>query len=435
VLQSTQTLMDNPNGLGSGDEFAELVKTTGATVTGAWGGHFDAGDWDRRVQHLWYLRAALDLVSRFPETFARLDLGIPESGDAVPDLVDEGLWDLDLYRRLQQPDGGIRGGIDGTDGTDNARSSWTQTQKLYAYAADPWSSYIYAGVAAQTAQVLATYDATRAATYRTSALAAMAWAERQPVPAAYADDVKAQRGVAAAALFSLTGDPAWQDVVAQATPFAARPVDLLGCHGHDVCDAAWIIARTAQPGLRADLRANAITSLRANAATLVAKGATTRFGWTMEHPDIPLIWGLGPATPKTVGLLRGFAVGADRAACTTALRSATFSLGANPLDTVFVTGLGQRNVRHPLVVDVTTGGLPLWPGIPVFGMHQLGRDSDAWIARYFLRPAGTTPDPAATPYLQQWFDLPNVAPFNEYTVYQSMTEALSTFGTLAAVTC
>ncbi|HEX7095141.1 MAG TPA: cellulase N-terminal Ig-like domain-containing protein, partial [Acidimicrobiales bacterium] len=114
--------------------FGTLVESgTDEIVPQAWGGHFDAGDWDRRIQHLAFLRAALDLVEQYPDTWEALELDIPESGDAVPDVIDEGLWDLDLYRRLQMPDGAIRGGIESEEHPLPGQTSWTQTQQVFAF--------------------------------------------------------------------------------------------------------------------------------------------------------------------------------------------------------------------------------------------------------------------------------------------------------------
>ncbi|HEV8299103.1 MAG TPA: cellulase N-terminal Ig-like domain-containing protein [Acidimicrobiales bacterium] len=438
AVQTSVTLMASTNGLAEeGDVFADLAKApVGAKVDGAWGGHFDAGDWDRRVQHLWYLREAIQLVDSYPNTFEHLDLGIPESRNAMPDLIDEGLWDLDLYKRLQQPDGGIRGGIESDEHPLDGQTSWTQTQKLYVYAADPWSSYIYAGVAADAARTIRRYDAARADGYQQSALAAMAWAERQAVPANFSENVAKQRATAAAALYRLTGDTRWQDVFIAASPFAKGPVDLLSCDAHQFCDAAMEYAQTDLPTVRADVKTNVIASFTRNADRLVAFQDSTLFGWTMEHPEVPLIFGLGPGTPKVEGLLRAYLLTKDRRYCSAALRSASFSMGGNPLDTVFMTGIGRQNVRYPLIVDSISGGVPVWPGTPVFGMHDFNRpNGETWISQYFLRPAGTKPDPAALPFLREWFDLSNVAPMTEYTIYQSHAPALFAYGNLAAMQC
>jgi hypothetical protein len=180
---SDQTLLEDFNGLGGGEQFTDLVaKATDVPAPEVTGGHFDAGDWDHHIKHLWYTQATADLVDLFPETYESLDLNLPESGDKVPDVLDEGLWSLDFFRRLQREDGAIPGGIDSISHPVEGTTSWTDTLDAFVYAPDPWATFIYAGVAAQVAEVLARYDPARAEEYERSALAAMHWAEAQTPP-------------------------------------------------------------------------------------------------------------------------------------------------------------------------------------------------------------------------------------------------------------
>jgi endoglucanase len=440
VRQSGVTELQMDAAEADGGGFSALVDAaTNDVVPSAWGGHFDAGDWDRRIAHLSYLRAALDLVELYPNTWATLNLDIPESGDAIPDVIDEGLWDLDLYRRMQTSDGGIRGGIESDEHPLPRQTSWTQTQQVFAFAPDAGSSYVYAGVAAETARVLAAYDQQRANVYRQSALAAMTWAERNPVQGVQrdqADQIKEERATAAAALFRLTGDTRWQDIFLQTTHFANGPMDLMGCELLRLCDAAWIYARTDQSGIRQDVKRNVIETFRRSAETLANVQDTTLFGWSMVHPAVPLVWGLGPSVPKTIGLLRAYTLTGTARYCSAAIRSASFSLGANPLDTVFVTGIGARNVRNPLIVDNIFGAVPIWPGTPIYGLHTLNKVADeSWVAQYQLNPAGATPNPESVPFLQSWYDMSSVPMYNEFTVHQSHAVALYAYGSLAGLHC
>ena len=88
--QTDLTMIDDPSNVGQDDRFAEYPEhDTGALVEGAWGGHFDAGDWNSRIQHLDDLRIALDLVRLYPDAWS--DINIPESGDRVPDSDRRGL--------------------------------------------------------------------------------------------------------------------------------------------------------------------------------------------------------------------------------------------------------------------------------------------------------------------------------------------------------
>ncbi len=158
--------METRNGLnllGESSNFEALNKNvTPVTVDNAWGGYFDAADWDRRIQHLASSRSHLELLELFPAYFTQLNLNIPESGDAIPDMLDEALFNIDCYRRLQTPAGGIRGGIEAAEHPVKGETSWLESLQVMAYAPGPWSSYFYANVAARAAYLLRPFDAERA---------------------------------------------------------------------------------------------------------------------------------------------------------------------------------------------------------------------------------------------------------------------------------
>ena len=432
VIETTDLRLLDTFDMEGGEVFTQLVeRRTGGEVAEAWGGHFDAGDWDRRIQHLYYVRAVADLVARRPEVFGSLDLGLPESGDAVPDLLDEGLWTLDFFARLQTDDGGIRGGVEASEHPQPATTSWTDELAVFAYSPDPWSSYVYAGVAAEVALVLDGYDPVRADGYASSALRAMTWAEDQPAEPRFADLIAAQRSVAAVALYRLTDDRHWHDVFLEATTLDDGVDRYLSCHAHDRCDAAW--SYLALPPDRADpaLRAQIEASFVATADEIVAAADDTAFGWAVENRFAPLIWGLGVGgSPSSTGLLRAWELTGDERYRAAALRSAAVTLGANPIDTVYLTGIGREPVGHPLIVDVMNGGLPVWAGTPVYGNHQISPSTESWVDEFVLGPAGVAPRSEEVPYLWQWFDVSHVAMFNEYTVFQSHAEALYAFGLL-----
>ncbi|MFT3852360.1 MAG: glycoside hydrolase family 9 protein [Ilumatobacteraceae bacterium] len=439
--QTDLTMVDDPSNVGVDDRFDEYGEhVVGEVAVDASGGHFDAGDWNSRIQHLAYLDAALDLVRLYPSTFADLDLDIPESGNAIPDLIDEGLWDLDQFMRLQTADGGIPGNVDQGRFGNGDETSWDNEIDVYVFAPDVWSTYIYASAAAQAATVLRDDDATRAAGYAASAGKAMAWAEAQwaAAPAATRTsldgDVEPQRAAAAAAMLQLTGDRSWNDVFADASTFDTAAADSLDCPG-PTCDAAWLYAMADQSLTDPTMRSNSIASIRNNADKVLAGQQTTAFGWAVDYPGAPFVYGLGPSIPHGVGLLRAFVLTGDERYRTAAVQSASFSLGGNPLNTSFATGLGTNPTRHPLIVDAQHGALPVWPGTFVYGIDDLGLSADDdWVDTSFLKPAGLTPPANAVPLLWSWYDVGPFPMMNEFTVQQSHAVALWTLGVLAATT-
>ncbi len=443
-----------------GSDFDDLAAGgTGELVDDAWGGHFDAGDWDRRIDHLYYTRTVADLVRRYPATVASWRLNIPESDDGVPDVLDEGLWSLDLYRRMQRSDGAIRGGIEASEHPMYGATSWTDDLAVYAYEPDRWSSYLYASVAAEVAHTLGPYDRGRADDYLQSAIAAMEWAESKVAEGAGTDpsgEAEPQRNVAAAALLLATGEERWHRLFIETADYLEPGADTaMSCHVHTVCDAAWLYLEAAgwdslppgdaeidgersgdSPSFEPDTAV--VAELRgrflASADELLEAAHEHAYGWTTEHPDVPLIWGLGAGgAPKGAGLLKAYQLSGDERYRRAVLRSASVGLGANPLGQVFLTGIGHNPVRHPVIIDNLNGGIPLWPGTPVYGFHDLGwGPDDDWAVEYFLRPAGARPDPDELPYLWQWYDLNSMPFFNEFTLHQSHAEALRVFATLHA---
>ncbi|MEL6982568.1 MAG: glycoside hydrolase family 9 protein, partial [Actinomycetota bacterium] len=428
TLLEAQTETENTN-------FERLTELrTDLVVDEAWGGHFDAGDWDRRIQHLWFARHTAQLVMLYPEQFQEFDLNIPESGDAVPDLLDEALWTVDLFRRMQTDDGAIRGGIEASEHPPSNAASWVDDLAVLAYDPDPYSSYVYAGVAAEMSVALRPYDAARADELLASAERAMAWAEQQAPFVGEAGRVTEQRPVAAAALLFATGDRQWHDRFIETAGFLTDPEPHLSCHSHSACDAAWLYVQAdpsvTDPAVREQLEARFLAS----ADAIVGVGQQTAYGWTLENPGVPLIWGLGAGgNPKVSGLLRAYVLSGDETYRAAAVRSASVTLGSNPLGQVMLTGVGSEPVRHPQINDIKFGGLPAWPGTPVYGFHTLNALADEqWVVDDLLGPAGISPAPTELPYLWQWYDVDSIAQYNEFTLHQSHAEALLAFGLLAA---
>ena len=268
VYASKTPLIDTGNGLNSKDtNFGNRVKgKTDEIVPHAWGGYMDAGDWDRRIQHLKSSRLLLELAELFPAEFSKFSLNIPESGNGLPDIVNEALFNVDFYRRLQTPDGGVRGGIESSEHPRRGEASFQESLTVMAYAPDAFSSYVYAGVAARAAGWLASRDTGKAAVYRDSAVRAMNWAEADREREEREEReflmgkhpaVRDARNYASAELFRLTGEPRWNALFVATTEFT-NPKAPVPYHWDalDQADAAWAYARTDRTGMNATIKQN-----------------------------------------------------------------------------------------------------------------------------------------------------------------------------------
>ena len=88
----------------------ELIRHNPPTIPRrirAVGGWHDAADWDRRPQHLVIVGDLAAVYLLKPENFCDGQLNIPESGNGIPDILDEARWGLEHLRQAQQPDGSV----------------------------------------------------------------------------------------------------------------------------------------------------------------------------------------------------------------------------------------------------------------------------------------------------------------------------------------
>jgi len=72
------------------------------------GGWHDAGDYNKYINFAY--KPVNDLLFAYeinPQAWASDDLGIPESGNGIPDLLDEVKYELDWFMKMQDNDGGI----------------------------------------------------------------------------------------------------------------------------------------------------------------------------------------------------------------------------------------------------------------------------------------------------------------------------------------
>ncbi len=435
VYQSSTPLMDTANGINargtSKDNFDVLLRgQTREVVKNAWGGYADAGDWDRRIQHLATTRLLLELAEINPGYFRQLNLNIPESGNKTPDLLDEALWGLDLFRRLQTPEGGVRGGIESADHPRHGEGSWQESQTLLAYAPGIWSSYVYAGVAARAALVLQRYDAKLASAYKQSALRAMQWAEKEYARRTYSKlphTLNDDRNLAAAELYRLTGDKHWHQLFLNTTIFKQPDAPLQKWQSHDQTEAAFVYLRT--KGTNKNVYQNARSALLKEAEQSIATGQRTAFKWTKRNPWGWVGWG-ALSYPQASSLVRAHYLTGDKRFLNAALLSTQYGAGSNPLNMAFTTGIGQKSPKNPLIQDQRVSAQQPPEGITVNGPLETKRQLNYWVADQFKQVIFPTHD--QWPTAEAYFDIYDFAPMNEFTVQSTIAPNAYVWGYLAA---
>ena len=87
----------------------DMIRATATdeVLENVYGGWWDAGDFDRRPYHFQVVDELLSMYFLFPENFSDGQLDLPESGNGIPDIIDEAAWGVDVWRRAQNEKGGV----------------------------------------------------------------------------------------------------------------------------------------------------------------------------------------------------------------------------------------------------------------------------------------------------------------------------------------
>jgi len=414
---------------------------TDTLLPNAWGGHMDAGDWDRNGNHepaFWQL---LDLFELAGDRIGKVALRLPEDerNNNIPDLLDEALWSVEFHERIQHIDGGVGGGIESTSHPRPGETSWQESLLAAAFAPDPKASYHHAAVGSKLARLLQPYDAGRGARIAGSARRAWEWAEAHrestlaSLPEArqkqVAETLTVARNVAALELWLSSGETAFHDGFV-ATTFLSGGGDPM-----KQLDAVVRYARLPDGQGDAALRQVARDWILKMADTALAFGDGNAFGITTCIPQLPPMGYVGYlSVPEMIGavLPHAWLLTHDDKYLAGAVRACQFASGANPENRAWTTGLGPDPVRFPLHVDSQITGQPAPPGITVYGVSDPLENYgfDAWAYQWYLQKM--VPAPRTWPADEMYWDIGIVPSTNEYTIHQTILPTACYWGWLAA---
>lgn len=325
------------------------------TVLSAPKGWYDAGDYNKYVVNsgitMFTLLAALE---DFEPTFRSLTWDIPESNNAVPDLLDEILWNLDWMAAMQDPhDGGVYHKLTTLRFTSEGMPH-ENFQRRFVVQKSTAATLDFAAVFARASRLMEQYGKHfpgRAEHYRQLAEKAWQWAEKNPKvhyiqpddvnTGAYArpnDDMQDERLWAAAELFVLTGAKAYRKnlkLPASAQVPEWGSVEMLG-----------IITLANAERTPAKIKTQAHKTIVEKADEIVRQYWQSGYLVPMVTTDFQ--WGSNSAAlNKAIVLLVADRL-APRAEYEPAARSLfDYVLGRNPTGYSYVTGFGSYPTRHP----------------------------------------------------------------------------------------
>ncbi len=409
-------------------------------------GWFDAGDYGQYVPNMamvyWATSLALDLS---PGGFADRELNIPESGNSIPDIIDELGWGIDWALSMQDADGGVYSRL--------ASETWDETlphlvgKKRLIYEKTTHATASFAAMAAIYARLIKPYDPVRAT--RAIAASEHAWLflnthEQWPAEGhkyknppgthagEYADASAADNLLwAAAELYRTTRNTRYMDYFQ--LKLSTVPVDPSNLPKFDRVEMAalWAIAMATPVSDQYGKRAR----------KSLIEGASWRLKQSSLHPyRAPLHsfigfagWGaVGQSSRAVLPLLQGYALTKNPDYLQAAYASVYAQLGNNAQSLCYITGLGSHSPGDPLfkISQYDAEILPL-PGLPINGPHF--HLPGALLAHRQVNDAYFPPEqPAlandfanAYPVLRRYTDSHLLPPMSEPTVAEEAEVAMA----------
>jgi len=352
------------------------------------GGWHDAGDYGKYVVNAGISVGTLLLAyEAFPAQFSRDDIGIPESGNGVPDILDESRYELEWLLRMQKSDGGVFFKVT-KQNFEGFVMPQNDSGQRFIYQLSSCATGDFAAVTARAARVYRPFDTLFASKCLAAARAAWSFLLAHPTivpPGGFTNPAGTSTGQygdgsdsderlwAAAELFESTGEPsfnAYYQSNAPASGYISAPMAW-----PDVGPLAHLTYLfSAQSSASTALRSALRQSLLAECQALLNKHDDSGYRTALASGDY--VWGSNSvALNGAILLLFGYRLSPATAYLDAAEDQLHYVLGANALGRSFVTGLGSRppkQIHHrPSASDGIADPVP---GLLAGGPNRYGGD-------------------------------------------------------------
>ena len=342
------------------------------TVIRSPGGWYDAGDYNKYIVNSGITTATLlSAYEDFPQYYQQLTVNIPETGNGVPDILNEILYNLRWMLTMQDPnDGGVyhkctNASFDGMVMPGVTKAPRYVVQKSTAAALD------FTAVMAQATRVFSTFSKELPGLSDSCLLAAKQswnWALQNPnviynqyamnnhfkpaiVTGSYGDDrLNDEWFWAATEMFATTLDPIYKT---KAEEYKSNDwqipnwsqVYMLGIYTMQRIGDQDFSTIPFQNSKGEMTDGNGILAMADN---LVASISTNAFGVVMGQNRSDFNWGSNSlAANQGVLLIQAYRMTQDEKYLDAALTNVDYLLGKNATGYCFVTGFGSKSVMHP----------------------------------------------------------------------------------------
>ena len=326
------------------------------TIISAPKGWYDAGDYNKYIVNsgisTYTLLAAYE---HYPEYYKKLALELPEAGDAIPDILDEVIWNLDWMLNMQDPnDGGVYHKLTGLNFSGTVMPADYDLQR-YVVAKSTAAALDFAAVMATASRIFSAFEAEKpgfSTTLLEAAKKAYTWAENNPavyftnpagvVTGEYGDgNVQDEFEWAAAELFISTGEETYENQlnlseINPAVPYWGN-VNMLG-----------IISLNFHRDLLNESDRTTVQSKLTSIATALKEKVQNSVMQVAMGTDGDFSWGSnGGAGNQLMLLIRAYELTGDSSYLDAAFLGTDYLLGRNGTGFSYVSGFGTKSPLHP----------------------------------------------------------------------------------------
>ena len=373
----------------SEEEITALAKFPAAeepVAIQAFGGHHDAGDYNPRA-HIGIAQQLMNVYEMNPKKHKDGQFNIPESGNGLPDILDEAFWAMHVWLGLQDEDGGVYNGTE-----SNGDPNWIMTVELddkldMTYAKDAQGCYIFAGVFAQASRLWKMNGRDKeAADFLSRAKRAYDWAEKNPdnlTAEQYGLRLLSPKSYAAAQLYHTTLDKAFHKVFFETCVIAKdAKADIQLDKKFDQTHACFAYAMIPPEHADTEVQENIRNAIARRADLYIQYSSQMAYGF-LRHPWVFIFWGTGTHANWNEPVLMAAHLTKDPKYKAWIIRNSDNTLGANPMGLSYIVGAGKRTVRAPLHNSRYSTLGEVVDGFTVSGPHQ---DGDGWSVKETAYP-------------------------------------------------
>ena len=333
------------------------------TIISSPGGWYDAGDYNKYIVNSGItVGTLLSAYEDFPAYFARLGLNIPESGNKVPDILNEILYNLRWMLTMQDPyDGGVYNKCTNAEFDGMVMPGVTKDPR-YVVQKGTAATLDFAAVMAQSARIYKKYSKVfpgLSDDFLRAAEKAWQWALQNPnleynqfemnrnfkpeiQTGGYGDrNFTDEWFWAASELYATTSGQTYAEAIKKHFPErfsipAWNSVDMLG---------VYTLFRTGNAKIMPQIAKDRLLEM---ADAFVKSMDENAFAVVMGQSPKDFIWGSNSeAANQGILLINAYKLTKNKKYLYAALSNANYLLGQNATGYSFVTGIGSKQVMHP----------------------------------------------------------------------------------------